>query len=146
MCVPCVFLMFSRIHIQKAEVLSVRFPKEYDLKMWNVSWSWKDSLGFVTFYRPLRTKRSTEKMFCGLEFSSRFQHGIVVASADTGLGEDYIYIYVCIYICTHAHMICIYIYVYIMYLYIYIYNCMMCVCSHIVTDLHFGVNITPKRF
>ena len=30
MCVSCVFLMFSRIHIQKAEVLSVRFPKEYD--------------------------------------------------------------------------------------------------------------------
>ena len=26
------FLMFSRIHIQKAEVLSVRFPKEYDHK------------------------------------------------------------------------------------------------------------------
>ena len=32
MCVSCVFLMFSRIHIQKAEVLSVRFPKEYDHK------------------------------------------------------------------------------------------------------------------
>ena len=32
MCVPCVFLMFSRIHIQKAEVLSVWFPKEYDHK------------------------------------------------------------------------------------------------------------------
>ena len=28
--VSCVFLMFSRIHIQEAEVLSVRFPKEYD--------------------------------------------------------------------------------------------------------------------
>ena len=28
--VPCVILMFSRIHIQEAEVLSVRFPKEYD--------------------------------------------------------------------------------------------------------------------
>ena len=31
-CVSCVFLMFSGIHIQKAEVLSVRFPKEYDHK------------------------------------------------------------------------------------------------------------------
>ena len=30
MCV--VFFMFSRIHIQKTEVLSVRFPKEYDHK------------------------------------------------------------------------------------------------------------------
>ena len=30
-CVVC-FLMISRIHIQKAEVLSVRFPKEYDHK------------------------------------------------------------------------------------------------------------------
>ena len=30
-CVSCVFLMFSRKHIQEAEVLSVRFPKEYDL-------------------------------------------------------------------------------------------------------------------
>ena len=29
-CVSCVFLMFARIHIQEAEVLSVRFPKEYD--------------------------------------------------------------------------------------------------------------------
>ena len=29
-CVPCVVLLFSRIHIQEAEVLSVRFPKEYD--------------------------------------------------------------------------------------------------------------------
>ena len=29
-CVSCVILMFSRIHIQEAEVLSVRFPKEYD--------------------------------------------------------------------------------------------------------------------
>ena len=31
-CVSCVFFMFSGIHIQKAEVLSVRFPKEYDHK------------------------------------------------------------------------------------------------------------------
>ena len=31
MCVSCVFLMFSRKHIQEAEVLSVRFPKEYGL-------------------------------------------------------------------------------------------------------------------
>ena len=31
MCVSCLFLMFSRTHIQEAEVLSVRFPKEYDL-------------------------------------------------------------------------------------------------------------------
>ena len=30
MYVSCVILMFSRIHIQEAEVLSVRFPKEYD--------------------------------------------------------------------------------------------------------------------
>ena len=30
-CVPCVILMFSGTHIQEAEVLSVRFPKEYDL-------------------------------------------------------------------------------------------------------------------
>ena len=30
MCVSCVFFMFSGIHIQKAEVLSARFPKEYD--------------------------------------------------------------------------------------------------------------------
>ena len=30
-CVSCVFLMFPRKHIQEAEVLSVRFPKEYDL-------------------------------------------------------------------------------------------------------------------
>ena len=30
-CVSCVFLMFSRKHIQEAEVLSVRFPKEYGL-------------------------------------------------------------------------------------------------------------------
>ena len=30
-CVVC-FLMFFGIHIQKAEVLSVRFPKEYDHK------------------------------------------------------------------------------------------------------------------
>ena len=29
-CVLCVILIFSRIHIQEAEVLSVRFPKEYD--------------------------------------------------------------------------------------------------------------------
>ena len=28
--VSCIILMFSRIHIQEAEVLSVRFPKEYD--------------------------------------------------------------------------------------------------------------------
>ena len=118
MCVSCVFLMFSRIHIQKAEVLSVRFPKEYDLKMWNVSWSWKDSLGFVTFYRPLRTKRSTEKMFCGLEFSSRFQHGIVVASADTGLGEDYIYMFAS----TYAHM---------RTWYVYIYRYTLCICIYI---------------
>ena len=32
MCVSCDFEMFSGIHIQKAEVLSVRFPKEYDHK------------------------------------------------------------------------------------------------------------------
>ena len=30
LCVSCVILMFSRIHIQEAEVLSVRFPKEDD--------------------------------------------------------------------------------------------------------------------
>ena len=29
-CVPCVILMFSRIHSQEAKVLSVRFPKEND--------------------------------------------------------------------------------------------------------------------
>ena len=29
-CVSCVIFMFSRKHIQAAEVLSVRFPKEYD--------------------------------------------------------------------------------------------------------------------
>ena len=29
-CVLCVILMFSRIHIPEAEVLSVRFPEEYD--------------------------------------------------------------------------------------------------------------------
>ena len=29
-CVLCVTLMFRRIHIPEAEVLSVRFPKEYD--------------------------------------------------------------------------------------------------------------------
>ena len=30
MCVSNVILMFFRIHIQEAEFLSVRFPKEYD--------------------------------------------------------------------------------------------------------------------
>ena len=29
-CVSCAILMFSRIHIPEAEVLSVRFPEEYD--------------------------------------------------------------------------------------------------------------------
>ena len=32
MCVCRVILMFSRIQIPEAEVLSVRFPKEYDHK------------------------------------------------------------------------------------------------------------------
>ena len=40
-----------------------------------------------------------------------------------------------------------YIHVYIVYLSlsIYIYVLIICVCSHIVIDLHFGTNITPKE-
>ena len=30
MCVSCDISMFPRVHIPEAEVLSVRFPKEYD--------------------------------------------------------------------------------------------------------------------
>ena len=78
------------------------------------------------------------------EFSSRFQHGIVVASADTGFGEDYMFA------CRYAHMRTWYlITVYIcIYRYIHTYNiyiCILCVCSDIVTDLHFGANIAPKE-
>ena len=38
-----------------------------------------------------------------------------------------------------------YIHVYIVYLSLYIYVLIICVCSHIVIDLHFGTNITPKE-
>ena len=57
------------------------------------------------------------------EFSSRFQHGIVVASADTGFGEDYMFA------CRYAHMrtwylitvyICIYRYIHTYNIYMYI--------------------------
>jgi hypothetical protein len=150
--------MFQTINILVNFLETYQLPKDahtHDMKimymvsmaMWNVSWSWKDSLGFVTFYRPLRTKRSTEKMFCGLEFSSRFQHGTVVASADTGLGEDYIYMFAS----TYAHMRTWYVYIWIytclhcVSLSLYIYVLIICVCSHIVIDLHFGTNITPKE-
>ena len=39
----------------------------------------------------------------------------------------------------------IYVFYIFVYVYIYIYVCFICVCPHIVTDLHFGANITPKE-
>ena len=54
------------------------------------------------------------------------------------------FIYVHFHIHTYIHIYTIYIYT-DMYFYVSIYICILCFCSHIVTDLHVWANITPEE-
>ena len=111
------YLLLPENRAKQAEVLSVRFPKEYG----HISCSATSQC----LHAHMHTR----------------EHDIWYII--------YIYIYSFSYSCFIHNYYTIYflIYRYMCYIfvYVYIYVCLICVCPHIVTDLHFGANITPKE-